>query len=156
MRHLAIVPEAPDVRHCGRVAGEAKRSSAISQQTLAGLLAGAGIVSVMDSPPTVSEDNRESLRARAARERAAVRSRVANARLAVIGCVTAATCGLAVYVGTAAAGASSSSQHSAPTSAVRSLFGGGSRDDGGGSFGDSAASAPGAASGQGDAVSGGS
>ena len=109
-----------------------------------------------------SSHARESLRARAARERERVTTRIANARLAIIGGVAAATCGLAVFIGaTSSATSKRSSTRQSGSGAVRSLFGPGPGQQTGAGFGGgwsdgSGAAAPGASSGQSDANSGGS
>jgi hypothetical protein len=113
----------------------------------------------MSSQSSEPQDH-ESPRARVARERSAVRSRVANLRLAIVGTVAAATCGLAVFVGATVPGSSSASDRSAASGAVRSPVGGGSHGRGAELGGASAhapgVSAPSASSGPSDVISGGS
>jgi hypothetical protein len=89
------------------------------------------------------------MQARIALTRKRVRSRVARTRVAIMAGVAAATCGLALFIQSVTPGSSTAAARtsaSGVSGSVQPLVGGGG----------SGASAPGASSGQGDAVSGGS
>jgi hypothetical protein len=115
----------------------------------------------MTPEPPVSQATRTTPQARAVRARQNARSRIATTRAALIGGVAAATCALAVFIGSVASGASTASVRtsaSGPPGSVQPLFGRGEpgADNGGGTSRSFGGSAPGASSGEGDATSGGS